>query len=93
MTQEQLLRIRWKKACDTGRRYVIVGNGLRRLVTEYFPLTMPLSNESLLMINTSNCSFRAALSKGQFNMGVSTSVKLVVMVASMTSWRLCEMSL
>jgi len=57
ITQDILLQIRWKKACTTGARYLIIGNGLRRLVTEYFVWTTLIDSNSLELIKTSRCNF------------------------------------
>jgi hypothetical protein len=43
-SQEDLIAARYDKALCKGARYLIVGNGKERLVTEYFPDTLPLSS-------------------------------------------------
>jgi hypothetical protein len=55
LTQEELLEVRWTDACDHGHRYVIVGNGLRRLVTEFFPWTVPIAAHNLAFIQNYTC--------------------------------------
>lgn len=49
-TQQELLEIRWVAAARKGARYAVVGNGLNRLVTEFFPWTIPLAPETLWVI-------------------------------------------
>jgi len=83
VTQDHLLQVRWKEACSTGARYIVVGNGLRRLVTEFFPWTVPLSKESLELISTSNCNLIVNYSPLPVDGSSSSIHKKLVLVVSL----------
>jgi hypothetical protein len=84
MTQEMLLDARWKDACDHGHRYVIVGNGLRRLVTEFFPWTVPLAPHNLALIQNYTCdvSHGAAATGTEAASGLSKWFVALVVIGS-----------
>jgi hypothetical protein len=49
-TQEDILEARWQMAWNHNLRYLLVGNGLERLIGEYFPETTGLSKSSIRLI-------------------------------------------
>jgi hypothetical protein len=94
-TQEAVLEARWQAAWKHQLRYLVVGNGLERLIDEYFPETASLSTASIHLIQRQsfpaegNFNFRSWQESWQVLLILVLTVvvwSLVLMVALRRDW-------
>ncbi|CAJ1454301.1 unnamed protein product [Effrenium voratum] len=63
----QLMSERWQAAQCTGNAYLLIGDGERRIQTEYFPDTVALTGEEILQLQNpkEDCNYSAYQSASQ----------------------------